>query len=299
MNTSKKSMQYLALLISLAVMSAVQSAPSEASLTSNSDNAIAAQKDKQAASLETVNINVADAFNKVKTASKLIKEGKTQEAIDALAYATGKFDIALAANPEISMIPVMTEINVTELATNPESVRTIIEKSQELLAHSKVQAARLLLSPLQDDITSSTQYLPLETYPQAIKQASNALVDGDNEKALNILAVALNTIVTKTSVVPLSLIRAQSLIMSASKLDKENDKEKALSLLKSAQDELALAETLGYSDEDSVAYQSISTQIKNLEDNIRGPNTVEKMYQKLKATFTDLLEKNSEAKNVK
>lgn len=263
------------------------------------NKAIAAQEKKQNELLDKINQDVLDGFNKVGEATKLLGEGKEKEAINMLATATGKFDIVLAENPDAGLMPIEAGVDVTALLTTPETVEAQVKLAKDLLSDSRVQAARAVLSPLSDEIVTRTSYLPMSTYPDAIKLASKALVAGNKEEALDILATALSTVVTKVSVIPLALVRAESMIVAASALDKEADKDKAMSLLDEAEQQLKLAVALGYTDKHSEAYKDISTQIKAVKKEAKGSNAVEKLYTKLKTSVKGLLGKHSEVQEVK
>ncbi len=255
--------------------------------------AIATKKDSQEKLLKEVHKGVSEAFVKVAEATKLIAQGKEKEAIKALQEATGKFDTALAADPKLALIPISGNVNVSELRTTPEAVKAQVKLAQDFLEESKVQAARALLAPLQDDMVTVTTLLPMNTYPDAIKLATKLLVDGKKEEALTTLSTALSTIVQEISVIPLSLLRVESMVSAASGLDKEKSKDQALILLSAAEKQLQLATTLGYTDQNSDLYKDLSTQISALKKEITGGNVVEKLYSKLKNSIANLVAKKS------
>ncbi len=261
--------------------------------------AIAKQEKKQNELLEKINKDVLDGFKKVADATKLINDGKEKDAIDVLEAATGKFDIALAANPDLGLIPIAASVDVIALITLPETVKAQVELAKDYLSDSRVQVARAILAPLTDEIVTSTSYLPMSTYPDAIKLATKELVAGNQQAASEVLATALSTIVINRSVIPLSLVRAESMIKAASETDKENDKAMAMSLLDDAKQQLKLATALGYTDKHSSVYKDISAQIKALKKEAKGKNKVEKLYVKLQESVKGLLGKHSELEEVK
>ncbi len=260
------------------------------------NKAIKKKQDDQNKLLEEVNKGISDAFKKVQEATRLIKDGKEKEAIKALQEATGKFDIALAANPDINLIPIAAEVRVNELLTTPALAKTQVELAEDLLKDGQVQAARTVLLPLRDDMETRTAYLPMATYPDAIKLATKMLLEENKDAALATLATALSTVVEKSSIIPLSLIRAEALITSASELDKEKGKSKALELLDTAKAQLKLATVLGYTSKDSDLYDALNEQINAVKKEITGGNVVEKLYDKLKTSFKNLIKKNSDQK---
>ena len=148
---------------------------------------------------------------------------------------------------------------------------------------------------MKDEIIISHAYLPMGTYPDAIKLATKYLVDGKKEDALATLATTLSTIVVEKAIVPLALVRAEDLLKTASELDKTKDKAKAQELLSAAQEQLEIAILLGYSDGQSKAYESIQAQIKAVKKEIDGKNIVEDLYDKVKLSIKGLIDQNKEA----
>ena len=244
--------------------------------------------------LKEVDKGISEGFHKVLEAAKLIKENKPKEAIKALQEATGKFDIALAANPNLGLIPIAASVKVSELITTPELVKAQVSQVKELLDDSKVQAAKIAIAPLQDDMVTQTTLLPMTTYPDAIKLATKMLVENKKEAALATLSTALSTFVHEVSVTPLSLLRVETMIGAASELDKEKNKDQALKLISAAEDQLKIATLLGYTDKDSDLYENLATQLKGLKKEISGGNVVGRLYKDLKTSIKELLEKKPE-----
>ena len=253
----------------------------------------------QNALLKEVNEGVSEGFEKVIEAAKLITADKPKEAIKALQDATGKFDIALAANPDLGLIPIASSVRMTELITNPVALKAQTSFAKELLGQSKVQSAKAILAPLQDDMVTRTTLLPMTTYPDAIKLATKMLVEGKKDAALATLSTAFSTFVDEVSVIPLSLLRVESMIASASELDKEKDKDRVLVLLDAASDQLEVATLLGYTAKDSKLYADLVTQIKALKKEAKGGNVVEKLYKDLKESIKGLIEKKSKQESSK
>ena len=219
--------------------------------------------------LAVVDQKVLSAFNNVQKAVQFLQEeGKEKQALTALEKAVGQFETITAARPELSLVPIQSDVVVSELLTTPTLVKRNVQLAIDLLKDNKVIAARALLEPMQDDMIATSIYLPMATYPDAIKLATKALVKGNKEQSLAIIAQALTTFVVKESVIPLGLIRAQVLIQEAAKLDKEKDKAKIKALLNRAADELEIARLLGYTDDEGLAYEDIKDQISVLQKEI-------------------------------
>ena len=278
------------------VVQAASKAPSK-----TDKDAINAQIKKQQALLKETNKDVGEGLSNVVKAMKFMSKDQNKEAISALKAASGSFDVALAANPDIGLIPIDVGIRVNQLITTPDELKAQVKLAKKLLGDYKVQEARAVLVPLKDDIETSTVFLPMETYPDAIKQATKLLVDGDKEGAMVTLEAALSTMVTEYTTIPLTLVRADRMIEEAASLDSkvETEKKLALDLLSDADEQLKLATLLGYTDKNSELYEDISAQIKALKKEITGGNAAERLYKKLKNSVKGLIGKHSEHKEVK
>ncbi len=254
--------------------------------------AIRTETSRQNELLKKINSDVAEGIKHVIRAIKLLDMNKDKEAISALQAATGKFDVALAADPKLALIPVDAYVTVYNLAAGTEMIRHRLDRVEELLEDGKVQEARELLSGLRDEMLINTVFLPMATYPDSVKLATRYLISNKRNEAITTLNTALTSTVSETAVVPLGLIRAQSLIDQAS--EQVGDKQAALDFVAAAREQLKIAELLGYTDDESALYQDLHKQIDALEKEIRGKNVVAKLYEKLKHSFTELVGKESE-----
>jgi len=265
--------------------------------TVSSDKAVKSLEKEQNELLKTVHEGVLDGYGDVLKATRLLaKDGKEKEAIALLQEATGKFDVAIAADPTLNLVPIDADVSLSALITTPALVKAETDIAIDLLKDHKVQAARAIVEPMKDEMVISHAYLPMGTYPDAIKLASKYLVDGKKEDALATLATTLSTIVIEKSIVPLAIVRTENLLKMASELDKSKDKAKAHELLNAAQEQLEVATLLGYTDKESKAYENIKDQIKAVKKEIDGKNAVEKMYDKVKASVKQLIGKEKETK---
>jgi len=285
----------MSLMIATPVLAANNTANN--SVEKSSKQAVSKQVKKQNDLLEVVDQKVLNAFKEVQKAVQYLqKEGQEKQALAALEKAVGQFDTITAARPELSLVPIQSNVEVTELVTSPAMIKRNTELAIDLLKDNKVIAARALLQPMQDDMVSTSVYLPMATYPDAIKQATKALVDGNKEQSLDIIATALNTFVVKESIIPLGLVRAQERLKVAAKLDKEKNKDEIKALLEAASDDLEVAKLLGYTDKEGLAYENIAEQIKAIHKEVEGKNVVEKMYDKIASSFKKLLNKEAQQK---
>ena len=234
---------------------------------------------------------VIDGLKDTFVALRALQTNNTKEAKKALESATKSFDTALKNNPKLSLVPIAQKVEVNDFTGDAKAVKHLIDSAQKLLADHDTQAARAILFPLEDDMTFSTQLLPMKTYPQATKLALKDLNKGKTKEAFGDIVTALHTTVLNEVVLPLPLLTAQDLVLEASKLEKSK-KDQALKLLTSAQDELTKAELLGYTKKDSKAYKSLEKEISNIKTEIKGKNMVAKMYDHIKNSFEKLIAKH-------
>jgi hypothetical protein len=225
---------------------------------------------------------------------------KTMDAINALAHhdvptakkalqkATASFDAALKANPKLKLVPIANEIDINAFEGSIDLIKKAVRTADSLLRDHEVQTARAILLPLEDDIIVNTQYIPMDIYPVATKDALKALDAGKPKKALALLVTGLSTMVVDTVVIPIPLLVAQDLVTVASQMDKTKKKE-VLALLDAAQTELQKAVLLGYTKKHAAEYRAIQKEIKALKREIEGKNRVAKLYEQLKESFAKLL----------
>ena len=138
------------------------------------------------------------------------------------------------------------------------------------------------------DIT--VEYIPMDIFPVATKEAQKALEKGDSAKALALLTTGLGTFVVDTVVIPIPLLEAQELVATASQINKSKKKE-ALAYLKAAREALEKAILLGYTRKYAAEYRALIKEIEAIEKEIKGKNAVEKLYEHLKESFRKLLGK--------
>ena len=207
-----------------------------------------------------------------------------------LAAATKAFDAALKADPKLKLVPIANEIEVKAFNGDAKLIKRALVTAEYLLSKGDTQGARELLLPLEDEMDITVEYIPMDIFPVATKEAQKALEKGDTAKALALLTTGLGTFVVDTVVIPIPLLAAQELVATASKIDKTKKKE-ALAYLKAAQEELEKAILLGYTRKYAAEYRALIKEIKAIEKEIKGKNAVEKLYEHLKESFKKLLGK--------
>ncbi len=255
-----------------------------------SKHAVAKEVDFQKKAFKTASKDIMTGLQNTMQAIDALQKDKTDAAKAALKKATQAFDAALKADPSLKLVPVENAIDLAAIEAPTEEIQKMIDASVKLLKSHKVQDAKALLQPLTDEIDIDTVFIPMDLYPVATKMALEALDKGDKKGALLALTQGLSTMVHTRVVIPLGLLTAQDLVITASKLDKSKKKE-ATALLDAARKELAKARLLGYVSKHDKEYRALEAQIKNIQKEIKGKNAVEKLYEKLKKDFASLLGK--------
>jgi tetratricopeptide (TPR) repeat protein len=205
--------------------------------------------------------------------------------------ALGKLEVILSAKDAPKFLPIDSSVTMVEYVGTSEDVKKSVDAVKDLLADNKVQVARVLLNSLQSEIDVTVVSLPLVTYPDALKLAAKYLHENKLDKAKSVLEVALTTFDKTTTVIPLPLLKATDLINVSASLSKNGKKEEALTYLKAAEDELDVAEALGYVSHSDTTYKALHKAIKNVRKEIKGKNKAEKLFDELKRELKDFKDK--------
>jgi len=207
-----------------------------------------------------------------------------------LEKAIGKLEVVLAHDDAPILLPIDSMVTVTEYAGDLKSITANIKLVQELLDDGNVQEARRLLNTLQSEIDIVTVNLPLVSYPQALKLAAKYLHHGKIKEARDLLEMALGTLVENEVIIPIPLLKAEALIDAARNIAKE-DKTQALKHLDVARKELKIAEALGYTSASDTTYKMLDEAIEKVEEEIRGKNRAEKLFEELIGKLKEFKEK--------
>ena len=209
-----------------------------------------------------------------------IEKKDKKSAIKDIEKAIGKLEVILAKKDAPLMLPIDASITAVEFKADVSTIKTGLKEVMKLLRDGKVQEARALLNTFQSEIDITTVNLPLASYPKALKLAASYLHDNKLKEAHDVLAMALNTLVTTKVIIPIPLVTAEALIHDAQKIAKK-DKKQALKHLELAKEELKKAELLGYTSESDVTYKMLATAINKVEKEIKGKNKAEKLFEDL------------------
>ncbi len=238
------------------------------------------------------------ALTEINKALAALDENKKQEALDALAAATGKLELVVSRDPALALAPVAVHVLTTDLVASVDTIKDATERARDFLSDGEVQKARAVLANLASEMVVSVTNIPLGTFPDAIKAVSPLIDAGKIDEAKAALVAALNTLVQVDTVIALPVVRAELLLAEAETLaEKEgrSDREdEALALLLSqAKYQLKLAEALGYGKKPD--YREYYRLIDAIKDKTRLGGFGKGFFDKIKAKLKALKEDNSKA----
>jgi hypothetical protein len=250
-----------------------------------------------------------NALDETNNALTALEEGKAKAALEALARATGKLELAVARDPELALAPVDVSITTYDLYTTPKMIREARDEARQMLDDGRVQDARALLSGLASEIVISVTNVPLATYPDAILSASRSIDAGRIDEAKATLNSALNTLVVTDQVIALPVLRAQLMLDEAEDMVNQNPMETAETeqtakadsadespaagiepmgvdeLVDGAREQLEVAELLGYGGK--AEYADFRKQIAELESRIHGDQETGGLFAHLRQSLRD------------
>ncbi|NPA29936.1 MAG: YfdX family protein [Epsilonproteobacteria bacterium] len=233
---------------------------------------------------------VVDGLKATLQALQALGKDDIKTAQTALQKADKLFNEALKKDPALKMVPIAEEIAVKEFDADTNQIQADITLADGLLKHHKTQLARDILLPMEDEIDITTRFLPMDTYPIAVKKALDLLKKGKKEACARELMLGFGTVTAEEVVIPIPLLTAQELVKTAEKIAAKDPKT-AILHLKEAKKELHRALLLGYTDKNAKAYQSLYDQMTKLQKQLRAKSGMKGLFGKLKKDFKSLLEK--------
>lgn len=245
-----------------------------------------AQKRKEVLSEATA------AIRETENALKALDENKNKEALAMLERAAGKLDVILAREPRLALAPVAVSSSTIDVLTSIDAVKALVNRAEDALGDGRVQEARALISNLASETVISVSHLPMATYPDAIKDAVHLIDQGKPEAAKVVLQTALNSLVVTNTVIPLPIVTAEQLLVSAEelaeKVDRSDDESKRLAtLLKDARTELKFAQVLGYGSKKD--FKNLYEQLDKIEDKTDDGKSGTGFFTKIKGYIKDMV----------
>ncbi len=224
-------------------------------------------------------------------ALKQLEAGNQDEALKALAVATGKLELVVAREPALALAPVEVTSTTYDVIATADEIEAARKEVIRLLEAGDLPSARELLDSLRSEIVVNVVSLPLATYPDAIKAVTPLIDAGKIDEAKAALRAALSTLVITRHVIPLPLLRAdEALVIAevlAEKKDRNEKENRALeNMLNVAEEQLKLAEAFGYGTH--AAYRPLYAQLDEIREKVSGGKYGTGFFDKLKASMERL-----------
>lgn len=212
-----------------------------------------------------------------------ITKDDKEKAIKKLAHLIGELEILMTKNPDVSLIPVNVGYEIRDAVVDIETAEALIAEAKKEFEAGYYQAAKKVLNTLSSEYVIRISFLPLATYPDAMKEAAKFLDEDKKEEALIVLLDALYILAVQEIAIPLPVLRAEEYIKAAAIVVKEKDEnyiETAVVLLENAEYQLKLADVMGYGKKDE-EYKTLNTAILELKQAIQEKLETNNLFDKL------------------
>ncbi len=228
------------------------------------------------------------ALTETGNAIKALEDGDSDAAVAALERAIGKLEVTLAANPDMRLVPVDLQSRVLDVAASPTEIYAAKREAKRLLDDNQLQLARPIIEQLASEVDVSVTYIPLATYPLALKSAAALIKAEQTDEAAQVLANALSTLVVVTTVEPLPMLRAVALIDEAAALSEnaersDEDNARLATLLDAIDVEIAVGEALEYGGEG--AFDLLKAEMETIREATGNGGSGDGFFGKLKGLF--------------
>ena len=235
-----------------------------------------------------------DSISGTQQALIALEKNDTKAALSILQEVSKKLAVILAKDPALTLVTADMEADIFDFEGDANTVKKELKQADDLLDDGKLQSARQILVELASEMRITTVSIPLGTFPLAIKNAEALIDAGKTNEAALVLDEVLNTLVERTEIIPLPLLRAEALLTIASELEhkedlsKEKSRAEVLKFADAAKEKLKMAELLGYGGKDD--YQLLYTAIDEIKETIHSEKSAA-TWTKVKQTLTDLKNK--------
>ena len=215
---------------------------------------------------------------------------KKDKAIESLKKAIGELTVILNQPNAPYLLPVDINIEASEYIGDVKNISKQITDAKIALSKHQLPLARNILNTLKSEIDIKTVNIPLATYPDAIQLAIKYINEGKIKEAKDVIAMALNTLVTTDTIIPIPIVKANDLVIEASKIAKK-DKKQTLRYLEEAKKQLKIAELLGYTSKSDTTYKMLKNSIENIESKINNNKNTDSFFEDLKSKLKEFKEK--------
>jgi hypothetical protein len=239
------------------------------------------------------------AIQETQAALKFLDDGKTKEALAALARATGKLDVILARDPTLELAPAAVGVVTYDVQGGIDAVNKVRKQAEDFMEAGQLQEARRLLKNLASETVISVTNIPLATYPDAIKSAVKFIDQDKRDDAKRVLQTALNTQVVTDTIIPLPVVKAQESLKNAESLAEKKDRNKddndrLKASMDQARSQLEFAQALGYGTKKD--FDKMYAQLAEIRDKTADNKFGTGWFAKIKASIEDFL-KSGQSKN--
>lgn len=231
------------------------------------------------------------AIAETNTALQALAQDKPDQALKALARASGKLNIVLAREPALALAPIDVNVTLYNVYNSVDAVLKARKQAEDYLEAGEVQKARILIEDLASEMVISVVNIPLKTYPDAISAVVPLIDQGKIEKAKAALRAALDTTVISDRVIPLPLLRADVQLARAEALAEkkkrtEQENKSLKRLLSESREQIKLAEALGYGDQE--AYQKLYAELEEIEGKTKLGGAGEGFFDEIKSSLQSI-----------
>lgn len=245
-----------------------------------------ARKELAAADEKVLN----DAFTAVdetRNALRELEDNDKNGALGAMEKALGKLEVLLTRNPNAGFVPLYATSDVVSLVADKAVIEQNRQEAQRLMAEGDYQGAREVLNTLVSEVRISTLNIPLQTYPDAIRNAVKLTEENKIEEAKTSLRTTLSTLVVRDRVIPIPLLNAQLLVNKATDTV-GSDTKKALEMIEDARTRIEVAELLGYGKATPERFTQLYADVTRLEEQINNNEKQREIFDPLKKNLQDL-----------
>jgi len=219
-----------------------------------------------------------------------LKDKKTTKAQENLKKAIGELTVVLNAPKAPYLLPVDIRVGAFEYVGDIKNISKQITAAKVALAKHNLPLTRNILNSLKSEIDIKSINIPLATYPDAIKLAIKYLNENKIKEAKDVIAMALHTLVTTDTIIPIPIVKANELVVAASKIA-HKDKTQTLKYLDEAKKQLKIAELLGYTSTSDTTYKTLKESIDNIENKINKNKNTDSFFIELKSKLKEFKEK--------
>ncbi|WP_031436696.1 YfdX family protein [Methylobacter tundripaludum] len=280
---------------SVDVLADVEKKPSSVTSSSSTDKNSSAFKRKVLTEKNQQIVSEArDSVSGTQQALMNLEKNDPKAALAILQDVSKKLSIILAKNPDLALVSADIEADIFDFEGDAKAIKKELKQADDLLDSGKLQSARQVLAELASEMRITTISIPLNTFPLAIKNAVTLIDAGKTSEAASVLDEVLNTLVERTEIIPLPILRAEALLTEASivehkeDMSKEKSRAEVLKFADAAKEKLKIAELLGYGGKDD--YKLLYTAIDEIKETMHSEKSAA-TWEKVKQTLTDLRNK--------